>query len=53
MSAKGVSRRKMFKTGRSHIKNLPYKNWSNLKFKQLWASLKQLGSKLSKTPKDS
>ena len=45
-------RRKILKTGKIHIKNLPHNKWFNLNCKQLRINLQKLRQKLCKTPKD-
>ena len=51
-SAEGVLRRKTLKTGKKLIKNLLYKKWFNLNWKQLRTNLQWFGQKLNKTSKD-
>ena len=38
-SAEGILRRKILKTGKKHIKNLPHKKWFNLNCKQVRTNL--------------
>ena len=41
-SAEGVLKRKILKTGKSHIKNLPHKKWLTLNCKQIQTNLQRL-----------
>ena len=41
-SAEDILKRKILKTGKSHIKNLPHKKWLNLNCKQIRTNLQRL-----------